>query len=600
VTTVRKTPADQFEYRARRGTKILTCAILAMGGVLIVAMWLCVVLFINADHVQALARARSEADNLSAAFHDEVIRTLASVAGAMDLVAAQMRAHPEGFDIFRWAREIPQMAPPTIQGGIIGPDGKLLSTTLDPHPSPVDLSDREHFRIHLNGAFKGLFISKPVVGRVSKLTTVQVSRRVESADGRFLGVVVFSLDPRQLTSLHKSVDLGKRGVIALVGTDNVIRARFGAAAPDGSSGMGTSVASGPQPKDIQENGHGNFVTISPVDQVSRTYSYRRLANYPLVVFVGLDLDDVLAPPHAHASFVVLGAATVTLLLGALALGLIREILKRSQREIDLARKHIRLAAERSKLAAANSELHVRREQAEAATAAKSRFISHVSHELRTPLNAIIGFSQVIKDGHSGDALVVSYATEIWHAGNCLLRLVNGIIEMSNVELGRVTLSDTHLQLEQVVHSCLLAIRERAKEKYMSITTCIPDELPPICIDAAKLRQIVTSLLSNAVKFTPDGGHITISTTRTLGDGIAITIADTGIGMSEAEVTNALEPFTQVDGALARKFDGIGLGLSLSKRLIELYGGRIAIESTKGRGSTVSVHIPEERIVRRTA
>jgi hypothetical protein len=189
---------DHPDRRARH----LKIGVAASGLVLIFVLWTVVAISVLFARQAALQRARSDAANLSAAFTDEVSHILDSVSAAMELIAIKMRVDGSSFDIQAWARSIPLMAAPTIQGSIIGPDGKLVSTTLDPRPQPIDLNDREHFRAHLDGSFNGLFISRPVIGRVSRQPTIQVSKRVETNDGRFLGVLVFSLARQSYHSLQ--------------------------------------------------------------------------------------------------------------------------------------------------------------------------------------------------------------------------------------------------------------------------------------------------------------------------------------------------------------------------------------------------------------
>ena len=249
-------------------------------------------ILIGSEQSTAVQHARTDASNLSAAFQDEVTRVLDQVSGTIELVAQRMRAAPGAFDIHEWASEIPLMAAPTIQAAIIGPDGHLMSTTFEAHPRPMDLSDREHFRVHLDGTYHGLFISKPVVGRVTGQVSFQVTRRVNAADGRFLGVIVFSVSPSQLTALHRSIDLGSHGMMALFGTDNVVRARFGADSPDGTTGVGTTLPPNPGAQTADAAKGLVHITTSPVDRIVRIYSDRRIPGYPLFVAVGLDLDDV--------------------------------------------------------------------------------------------------------------------------------------------------------------------------------------------------------------------------------------------------------------------------------------------------------------------
>jgi signal transduction histidine kinase len=317
--------------------------------VIILAMWAMVIASILAAREAAIDRTRSEGRNLAIASADEVSHILDNVAGGMEIIAERMRAAHGRLDIYRWAHEIPLLSSAAIQGAIIAPDGSLVSTTLDPKPEPIDLSDREHFRIHLNGKFHGIFIGKPVTGRVSRKVTINVTRRVDAEDGTFLGVVMFALSPSHLTSLNTSIDLGPRGVIALIGLDSVIRARFTRDHPDGLDGVGQSVPSDARPADIPPNGEGSYVKASFLDHIKRLYSYRRVGDYPLVVTVGVDLHEALAASREHALMISAIAGVATILLAGLAGHLIREIAGRTAQEIELI-------AERSKLQESNHRL----------------------------------------------------------------------------------------------------------------------------------------------------------------------------------------------------------------------------------------------------
>lgn len=293
-------------------------------------------------------RARSEGRNLAAAFADELTHILGGVAGAMEIVAQRMRTAHGTFDIHAWAREVPLLSNATIQAGIIGPDGRLVSTTLDPAPEPIDLSDREHFRIHLDGRFQGIFIGKPVTGRVSHQITINVTRRVDAEDGSFLGVVMFALSPANLTTLNTSIDLGPHGSIALIGLDDIVRARFTREDPNGLAGIGQRVGH-PWAAAIPANGEGTFIKESVIDHITRFFSYRRVGNYPLVVTVGSDLREALAASREHARVIAAVAGLATFLLAGLAAYLIREIRHRTSHEIALA-------DERDKLQAASDHL----------------------------------------------------------------------------------------------------------------------------------------------------------------------------------------------------------------------------------------------------
>lgn len=335
-----------FASDPRRRAKALTCGIIAVGTAITLAMWATVIASVIVAREAAIDRARSEGRNLAVAFADEVNHVLGGVAGAMEIIAQRMRAAHGRLDIYAWAQEIPLLSSATIQAAIVGPDGRLMSTTLDPAPDPIDLRDREHIRVHLDGRSEGIFVGKPVTGRVSHQITINVTRRVDAEDGTLLGIVMFALSPAYLTTLHTSIDLGPRGSIALIGLDDVIRARFTRKHPDGLAGIGESITDGPN---MTGNTQGSVVRESVTDHVIRLYSYRRVADYPLVVGVGRDLDDALAIFRSHGITIALIAGMATTLLAGLAAFLIREIDRRTEREIELA-------DERSKLQQANRML----------------------------------------------------------------------------------------------------------------------------------------------------------------------------------------------------------------------------------------------------
>jgi signal transduction histidine kinase len=321
------------------------CVILSVGACVIALLWLIMIDVIRNERHAAIEHARSEASNLSAAFQNDLSQTLNSVARAMEVVADRMRAAQGPVDIQEWAGDIPLLGAAAIQVGIIGPDGRAVSSTLEPHPTSIDLSDREHFRVHLDGKFHGLYISKPLIGRMTGKVSIQVSQRVEADDGRFLGVVVFSLAPGQLTTLHKSIDLGPRGMMALIGTtDQVIRARFAAGSEGGEVGAGEQVP--PAPATFDENAPvGWFIRDAVVDHVTRLFSLRTIPGFPLRVVVGFDMSEVLAPAARHALMIEITGVIATLMLIGLMALLTVEIRRRNEREVVLRQEQARLAAE---------------------------------------------------------------------------------------------------------------------------------------------------------------------------------------------------------------------------------------------------------------
>ena len=281
---------------------------------------------------------------------------------------------------------------------------------------------------------------------------IQVSKRVDDANGHFLGILVFALAPDDLTTLHRSVDLGPHGLIALVGTDGKLRARFGDG-PD--AGMG-----GPWPIMLDSNEMEGIVRSDAVDGVARIYSLRRLPNYPLIVAAGLGLADELSKSRTHMILGLGIGLAASVLLAALNILLVREIRRRSQRETELAREHValeearaELLLEQGKLASLNQELILNKERAEAANLAKSQFLAQMSHELRTPLHAVIGFSELISH-HVAPmpkaSQIAGYAEDIMKSGRHLLELINSILDLSKVESGTANLAEDDAHLGEVI------------------------------------------------------------------------------------------------------------------------------------------------------
>ena len=245
------------------------------------------------------------------------------------------------------------------------------------------------------------------------------------------------------------------------------------------------------------------------------------------------------------------------------------------------------------------KLRQAKETAEIASRVKSEFLATMSHELRTPLNAVLGFSEMIREGAVGpiDARYQGYAADIHSSGEHLLALISDILDISKVESGRLELHEEQTPLGELIQRCLRLIAPRAEESRLAIVERLPPDLPDATVDVVRLKQALLNLLSNAVKFTPKGGHIEVSARETEDGAIEIAVADDGIGMRPEEVPVALEPFRQLDSRLSRHFEGTGLGLPLAKRLIELHGGGLEIETALERGTRVTLRLPPRRVVR---
>ena len=254
----------------------------------------------------------------------------------------------------------------------------------------------------------------------------------------------------------------------------------------------------------------------------------------------------------------------------------------------------------TRLTRKSDELEKSRHAAVAASQAKSQFLANVSHELRTPLNAIIGFSTMLHTeqfGRLGHKKYVEYARDIHDSGKHLLDVINDILDLTRAESGTLSVTFEQLSLTKIVEKALNIIAGQALERKVDIYTDIPEKLPKIYADRVRLVQILLNLLSNAIKFSDEGGKVVVrASAEPAKNGIhyfTIQIEDHGIGMSDADIAKAFQTFNQSDSGLNRKYEGAGLGLPLTKRLVDLHHGKMKIESELGRGTVVTVRLTSD-------
>ena len=317
----------------------------------------------------------------------------------------------------------------------------------------------------------------------------------------------------------------------------------------------------------------------------------------LIALIFLSFQDTLSWTTSHEFAFKLRFLISLFLVGVLAF--IFEFVRHKFQE-GMKQNQSKLEKEKEKIVVAKKE-------ADKANKAKSEFLANMSHELRTPLNHIIGFTELVVDKNFGDLNKAQeeYLQDVLDSSRHLLDLINDILDLSKVEAGKLELQPKSVNLRELLENSLIMVKEKASKNGIKLSNYLNGIPDTITADERKLKQIIYNLLSNAVKFTPNGGMVSLTAQRcklddtefpdmenTADSCIKITVTDTGIGIPPGGLDRIFNPFEQVETSKSRKFQGTGLGLSLTKRLVELHGGKIWAESEgEGRGSTLSFTLP---------
>ena len=236
---------------------------------------------------------------------------------------------------------------------------------------------------------------------------------------------------------------------------------------------------------------------------------------------------------------------------------------------------------------------LRRKTLEEANRLKSEFLANMSHELRTPLNGIIGFSEIIHDGKAGDvsATQKEYLGDILTSAKHLLQLINDVLDLAKVESGKMEFRPEPLDLQKMVRETCDIVRTMAAKKHLKIEVSIDPEVTSVVLDPAKFKQVLYNYLSNAIKFTPDSGRILVRADAEGATEFRLVVEDTGIGIKPDDIGKLFVEFQQLDGTLAKKHHGTGLGLALTKRIVEVMGGRVGVRSRPAQGSVFHAVLP---------
>lgn len=552
--------------------------------VLLVAAWVIVWVVVAKERAAVMQAQSRHNTNLAQVLREQTERVLAtadqSTLRARDAVVAGGLNAP---DLARLANETGLAPKILVQLSVVGADGRFIGSNIDPDGSRtghVDLSAREHIRVHLTPALapdaarsvpdNGLFVGKPVLGKVSGRWTIQLSRKIVARDGRTLGVIVASLDPGYFDDVYRKVSLGREGVVTLVGSDLTVRARVVGGQP---AKMGATLASVAELARADVPSDGAFAHLSSIDGIERFSAFSRVGSYPLYVLVGSGTNESLADWRATRNTLLGLTAGFTLLIMAAALTLV-------------------LAVRR--LERVNAELLTSQQQAQAASQAKSEFLAAISHELRTPLTSIRGFAELMEK-RLPDEKFRKQAGMIRRGAEHLNNLLTEILDLSKVEAGVMPHMPTPQNLRQVLADTRDFFLSTAAQKNLALEVHVAAALPElVSCDGLRLKQILNNLLSNALKFT-ERGRVAIEAERITGSHgaalLALHVIDTGPGIAPQMQEAVFERFRQGSERISHDHGGTGLGLTLSRGLAQLMGGTLTLQSQLGMGSRFTLMLP---------
>lgn len=541
--------------------------------VLLGLLWAAMLLQSQRDYRLSLIESRTHLLNITRTFKEHAENTFNDADQALRLVKYQYeRRLSQDLSLLNeyLSHEVPDKRYYN-QIGIIDERGIYISSNLGAARAiPVDLSDREHFRVHRDGPRTHIFISRPLLGRISHKWSIQVTQRLHHPDGRFAGVGVISLDPDYFVRFHRGIDLGVKGVSALVGLDGYPRTL---SQGDGQSNQDSQHLEHKLalPPEVMQQPRGSFLSDQLFDGVPRLYVYEHLKDVPLLMLTGMAHTEALEEFQARNLTYFQFGAVISLIIGLFA-GTSLFLLHRAQR--------------------IHAELAASRQHADVANRHKTEFLASMSHELRTPLNGIIGYSEHLQSELQDPEL--QWASKVIHDSSThLLTLVNSILDLTKIEAGKIDLMPQSVALRPLVEDVCNWHRSRLGDQDLTLELEWDEALPEHClIDPVRLKQILSNLLDNAIKFTPTAGRITVRVSQhTAPRHIRFEVRDTGEGIAEDMQPLVFEKFWQQEAFITRRSAGTGLGLTLCKRLVELMGGQIGFQSQPKQGSTFFFTLP---------
>lgn len=455
---------------------------------------------------------------------------------------------------------------------VIADDGAIINSTRSYPPPTINLADRDYFvdAVGVNGAgVSQRTISTPIANRVNGTWTFYISHRLNGDRGQFIGMVVIGLSIGFFADFFERMQLPAGSTISLYRDDLMLLSRW----PRNDSLLGKSASGSAIPGILNNNPSGAGVIFyngprfsDQNKKDSRIVGVRKQERYPALLTLTVP-ESVFLAQWRVLKWTIIAVTLVGLTIAAVFWWLFIRLL--SRREQDMR------------------EMDRLRLRAENASQAKSQFLAMISHELRTPLSGLLGFSELLKDTPL-NAEQKEYAEMTHSSGILLLDIINDVLDISKIEAGELTIHISKFCPRELAADVVALYSQNARIKNISLDFEAADDVPAACSgDPQRMRQVLSNLVNNAVKFTESGKvRVVISALRAESAKVTLRLEvfDTGIGIDDAALEKLFQRFVQLDAVLSRSYGGTGLGLYISKQLVELMGGRIGARSRRGEGS----------------